>query len=141
LDIFDSLLDESMYAYQANIKMRKGQRLTKCEKTVLESQDVERNWLPLGLVALTLVEECTCGKANHTFTGWYAILQHRSDSTVKRISKVDGVFEPFNIITAPLVQHTVHKQVTLCGACLVDLLDLPSATTEQVAAWGLQVLK
>jgi hypothetical protein len=136
-DILDLLLDESMYTYQANIKAKKGQKLTKCEKDALHYEDVEKNWKPLGLVGLVQSESCLCGSNHSTFIGWYGILQHKNDISAKRIHKVDSITDPISYHTVPSRRHTIHLNVCVCGNCL----DLDEASTTESLSWGLLTLK
>lgn len=136
-NLLDSLLSESMLAYQANIKAKKGQRLTKTEALVLETNNLERDWKVLGLVGLVESQTCLCGASHSTFIGWYGILQHRNDYSAKRIYRVESMLEPISFLSAPTRQHTITKAVDVCGKCL----NFPEATEEEASAWGLATLK
>lgn len=136
-DILDDLLAESMQAYQAGVKAKKGQRLTKAEKAVVQYQEAERNWTAVSLVGLVQKETCRCGHIHTTFIGWYGVLQHKNDCTVRRLTKVSSVLDPISYLTVPTTKYTVFKQVDVCGCCL----DFPDAEPEQALEWGLHLLK
>jgi hypothetical protein len=126
-----------MYAYQAAIKAKKGQRLSGAEKDVLHYQDVEKNWLPIGLVGLVSKENCRCGSSHSVFVGWYGILQHRNDISAKRICRITSAVDPINYLNAPSASYTMEKSVSVCGNCL----SMDEASPDQILQWGLITLK
>lgn len=140
-DVFDALLNESMYAYQANIKARKGQRLTGREREVLHYEDVERNWERLGIVAQIENRVCSgCGSSHPILVGWYIILQHRNDPTAKRLCRIDqwDAEAKANLLSLPIRRNTTTLGVEVCGLCVP--VDQP-ASSEEVLAWGLATLE